>query len=186
MSFLLTKRPKMSQIREELRAPEGHKHTYIPEQLCIERWRINCPKVVLLPLLGCRFMGAQYGAGSISHVRPWGWGWRSQELTSRSAGMMVHLPVRRRQAIHHEGFGSVKLLLELGISAATRLGHEEVLLCSAAPDPARLLQNEVVLQKVLSAGRNLLASCSPDPAETVTSGVLGLTPRRDPRSSRTR
>ncbi len=28
---------KMSQICEELRAPEGHKRTYIPEQLYIER-----------------------------------------------------------------------------------------------------------------------------------------------------
>ncbi len=31
--------PKMSQIHEELRAPEGHKHTYIHKQLyilCIE------------------------------------------------------------------------------------------------------------------------------------------------------
>ncbi len=38
MSFLLTQRsgmPKLSQIREELRVPERHKHTYIPEQLCI-------------------------------------------------------------------------------------------------------------------------------------------------------
>ncbi len=29
--------PKMSQICEGLRVPEGHKHTYLPEQLYMDR-----------------------------------------------------------------------------------------------------------------------------------------------------
>ncbi len=37
--------PKMSQIHEELRVPDGHKHTYIPEQLYIERRLAEVPGV---------------------------------------------------------------------------------------------------------------------------------------------